>query len=62
MKLFGCVIAGLLLLGGCGEGDGGVSGSQPKAILDDVQQQLDAAGAAAEERLEDALERIDPGS
>lgn len=61
MKLFGRVIVGLLVLAGCSEEDGGVSGGQPKEILEDVQQQLDAAGAAAEKRLEDAMETIDPG-
>ena len=49
----------LLLLIACSKEDGGVTGSEPKEILDGVQQQLDAAGAAAEERLEDAMDKID---
>lgn len=49
----------LFLLVGCGEEQGGVSGSQPKEMLDDVQQQLDQAGEAAEERLDDAMKKIE---
>ena len=49
-----------LLLIACSKQDGGVSGSEPKEILDGVQQQLDAAGTASEERLEDAMDKINP--
>lgn len=49
-----------LMLIACSKQDGGVSGSEPKEILDGVQQQLDAASNAAEERLEDAMDKIDP--
>jgi hypothetical protein len=59
MRRFGCIVAGLLLLAGCGKEDGGVSGNQPKEILDGVQQRLDQAGAAAEERLDEAMDKIE---
>jgi hypothetical protein len=59
MNRFGYAILLLFLLAGCGKEDGGVSGSDPKEILDGVQQQLDAAGAVAEERLEDAMDKIE---
>jgi len=59
MNRIGYAIFVLLLLPGCGKEDGGVSGSDPKEILDGVQQQLDSAGAAAEERLEDAMDKIE---
>ena len=59
MHRFGYTILVLLLLAGCGKEDGGVSGSEPQEILGGVQQQLDAAGAAAEERLEDAMDKIE---
>ena len=41
----------------CSKEDGGVTGSEPKEMLNDVQQQLDQAAAAAEERLEEGLEK-----
>jgi len=43
-----------LLLIACSKQDGGVTGSEPKEILDGVQVQLDAA----EERLKDAMDKI----
>jgi hypothetical protein len=48
-----------LLLIACSKQDGGVTGSEPKEILDGVQVQLDAAADAAEERLKDAMDKID---
>lgn len=48
-----------LLAVACSKEDGGVTGSEPKEILDDVQQQLDAASAVAEDRLEEAMDKID---
>ena len=48
-----------LLVAACSKEDGGVTGSEPKEILDDVQQQLDAASAVAEDRLEEAMDKID---
>jgi hypothetical protein len=60
MRRFAYISMMLLLLIACSKQDGGVTGSEPKEILDGVQQQLDAAGAAAEERLEDAMDKIDP--
>jgi hypothetical protein len=47
-----------LLLIACSKQDGGVTGSEPKEILDGVQVQLDAAADAAEERLKDAMDKI----
>lgn len=43
----------------CSKEDGGVTGSEPKEMLSDVQQQLDQAATAAEKRLEEGLEKID---
>lgn len=48
-----------LLVVACSKEDGGVTGSEPKEILDGVQQQLDAASAVAEDRLEEAMNKID---
>ncbi len=48
-----------LLVPACSKEDGGVTGSDPKEILDDVQQQLNAASAVAEDRLEEAMDKID---
>ncbi len=48
-----------LMLAACSQQDGGVSGSEPKEILDGVQLQLDAANTAAEERLEEAMDKIE---
>ena len=59
MRQFFCISIALLLLIACSKQDGGVTGSEPKDILDGVQQQLDAAGTAAEERLDDAMDDID---
>ena len=47
-----------LLLIACSKQDGSVTGSEPKEILDGVQVQLDAAADAAEERLKDAMDKI----
>ena len=47
-----------LLLIACSKQDGGVTGSEPKEILDGVQVQLDAAADAEEERLKDAMVKI----
>jgi hypothetical protein len=49
----------LLILTACSQQDGGITGSEPKEILDGVQAQLDQAGAEAEKRLEDAMKKID---
>ncbi|HJP36023.1 MAG TPA: hypothetical protein QF901_08535 [Gammaproteobacteria bacterium] len=59
MKRTAPAIVILLILIGCSQEDGGVGGSQPKDILDDVQLQLDQAGVAAEDRLGDAIERVE---
>lgn len=54
------IVTMVVALIACSKQDGGVTGSEPKEILDGVQLKLDAAGAAAEERLEDAMKKIDP--
>ena len=56
-----CVLfASLILFAlGCSKEQGGVTGSEPKEMLDDVQQQLDQAAATAEQRLEEGLKKID---
>jgi len=43
----------------CSKEDGGVTGSEPKEMLSDVQQQLDQTATAAEKRLEEGLKKID---
>jgi hypothetical protein len=49
----------VLVAVGCSKEQGGVTGSEPKEILNDVQQQLDQAAATAEQRLEEGLKKID---
>jgi hypothetical protein len=59
MKRSIAALFALCLLAGCGEEHGGVSGSQPKQVLDNVQQQLDQAADDAEERIEDAMQKVE---
>lgn len=49
----------ILFAVGCSKEQGGVTGSEPKEMLNDVQQQLDQAAATAEQRLEEGLKKID---
>ena len=44
-----------VLLSACSGENDSVSGSDPKNTLDEVSRKLDAAGAEAEARLDDAL-------
>lgn len=60
MKRLGyLVIVAALILVACSKEDGGVTGSEPKEILDNVEQQLDQASKTATKQMEQALERID---
>ena len=59
MNRFLLLILIAVLVGACSKEQGGVTGSEPKEILNDVQQQLDQAGQTAEKRLEDGLKKID---
>ena len=53
--LFLCAV----LLTACSGENDRVSGSDPKNTLDEVTRKLDAAGAEAEARLDDALNESD---
>jgi len=55
MRHFALILCAVLLTACSGENDR-ISGSDPKATMDNVQSQLDKAGAEAEARLEDALD------
>jgi hypothetical protein len=49
----------VLLLAACSDDNDRISGSDAKKTIDHVQQQLDDAAGAAEERLDGAMNRID---
>ena len=53
------IILCAVLVSGCSKEQGGVTGSEPKEMLNDVQQHLDQAAATAEKRLEDGMKKID---
>jgi len=48
-----------MLASACSKQQGGVTGQEPKEMLDGVQQQLDQAAATPEQRLEEGLKKID---
>lgn len=58
MGRLGVVIV-IVLLVACSKEDGGVTGSEPKEILDKVQLDLEQADMAAEARLNEAMDRIE---
>ncbi|MDA0822478.1 MAG: hypothetical protein O3C28_08645 [Proteobacteria bacterium] len=59
MNRFLLLILIVVSIGACSKEQGGVTGSEPKEMLNDVQQQLDQAGQTAEKRLEDGMKKID---
>ncbi len=58
MGRLGVVIV-IVLLVACSKEDGGVTGSEPKEILDKVQLDLEQADMEAEARLKEAMDRIE---
>ncbi|MFT4560340.1 MAG: outer membrane lipoprotein-sorting protein [Gammaproteobacteria bacterium] len=59
MSRFLLIILSVVLVSACSKEQGGVTGSEPKEMLTDVQKQLDQAAATAEKRLEDGMKKID---
>ncbi len=53
------IVIVIVLLVACSKEDGGVTGSEPKEILDKVQLDLEQADMEAEARLKEAMDRIE---